>query len=173
MPMCSKPINEFSASTLSQDTLYNTAMSTCAHGSMRNWKYQSVFTTPPKDMASAFLIPENARMQCARISLDCDVRVEGPLSFFFDKIQSQTQTVTCFRGSHLYSIIRVVNNPIVTNLTVFQDLRFSPETSNAYVSTNVTSAVIWPFGLYTNPLDGKTAEVMQDNARNYVRAICK
>jgi hypothetical protein len=159
--------------TLSQDTLYNTAMSTCAHGTMRNWKYQSVFTTPSHEMASAFSIPANARIQCATISLNCDVKIEGPLSFFFDKIKSETQTVTCFRGSHLYSIIRVIHNPIVNNLTVFQDLKFSPENSDAHVSTNVSSSIMWPFGLYTKALEAKTADVMQDNARHYVAAICK
>lgn len=173
IPMCMKTFDELSVIAMSQDTLYNTAMDTCLAGSMKDWKYQSHFAYAPSELGAMFHIPDDARVMCARISMECSVKTGIPVSIFFDKINTKVESVSCARGVHVYSMTNIMKNPLVESLVVFQDLQINPLDKEANVSTTVSSEISWPFSMYKMSVEQKTKELMEKNSKNYVRELCK
>ena len=172
-PMCGKEVMELHSMALSQDTLYNTALSTCVKGTLMDWHYRNTFATPPTPMAEFYNLPGNSRLECSHISLECLMQLPLSLSSLLSSGATPVSTVTCVRGAHVYSMWTIPHNIAGSNTTVFQNSLLRPSEEMAEVSTNISMQIDWPWQLFATQITAVTRGICEDTAKNYVRVLCK
>lgn len=172
-PMCTRDAMQLHATALSQDTLYNTAMAMCRHGSLSNWRYRNTFASPPPAMAEAYEFPDNSRLECAHVKLECLVPLPAPLSSIWSSVDSAVNTVSCLRGAHVYSLWTIPHTVMGSNTTVLQDLHLHSDLGQADVYSNISTSVSWPWSVFSQQIRSVIENVCHDAAKSHVRIMCK
>jgi hypothetical protein len=170
LPACQTSFANIQPNLLSQDTLYNTVLSTCQANSLKSWQYSSYTTHPSPDFHAHFKLPKEARLQCAKVKVSCLLPVNGSLSIIFAAMPMEGDVVMCTRGMHIYSIW---NSSSVGNLHAYSDTLVSPVSGTATVSSTVDLNVEWPLSLFLAPLRHDAQSYILSANRNYLRSVCK
>ena len=112
--------------SVSQDTLHNIALGTRMPGSMVDWHYDRAYTTTPPRMAVEDDLPASARMHCSSTRVSCSITLLDAFNTVLPHVKTHTQSTTCVRGTHIYSLWLRTQDPIIKSLKLLQDVALEP-----------------------------------------------
>lgn len=171
--LCNKDVREMQAVSVSQDTLYNIALGTCMPGSIVDWHYDSAFTTTPPRMVVEYDIPASARLHCSSTRVSCSISLPGALNAILPHVKTLTQSTTCVRGVHIYSLWQVSQEPIIRSLELLQDVQLEPTAHRAHVRTATDGDILWPFSLLQTAIYDKVIATAEDASNTYAKELCR
>ncbi len=170
---CSKDVREMQAIAVSQDTLYNIALGTCVAGTMIDWHFQNSYAAIPPRIAAAYSLQSSARVHCATTRVTCSIALPGALSSVLPHVQTHTDSITCLRGAHIYSMWTITQQPIFQSLVLMQDITLDPAAHRARVRTASDGEITWPFSLIQTAIFNKVISTAEDASHMYMHELCK